>query len=361
MKWNKYIGFPLVFLLFTLFLVMDLGVVITDDLSNRDHPNWLNEIINESTGVYLLIPLVYLLFYFFSRFPLNDKNWKRRLPLYLLVQLAFGLSHTALMCLIRIPFYWLFDMGNYLEQYGLLQFKIPMEFFKQTLFYWVMVGAYQLLQQWQEKQIQQLKASELERQLSKARLMTLQMQLNPHFLFNTLNLVSSAMYEKPEVADKILADLGEMLRIALALQDRQEHSLEDELALLDRYIRIMKMRFEDRLQVDLEISAPVRPAIIPVFLLQPLLENAIKYSVESTGAASVWLTARKNGTLLQITCADSGPGINHHLPSANGNGIALNNTLQRLEERFGNNYLFSMVQNNGKGTLVTLEIPFATT
>lgn len=358
MNWNNRISRPLVFLLFTLIWMMDAGVAITDDLASGNRPEWLKEIINAMTAIYLLIPLIYLLFHFFDRFPLNTGNWKKRWPVYLVATLVFGLAHTTLMFIVRTPIHWLTGLGNYAQDYGLLQYRVPMEYLKQTLIFWVSFGVYQLLQEWQERQEQEVRAAELEKQLSKARLLALQMQLNPHFLFNTLNMVSSVMYEQPEEADKILANLSDMLRIALALKEQQEHTLADELELLDRYIRIMKTRFKDRLVVEQKISEETRAALIPVFLLQPLIENAIKFSVEATGEARVKMgTVQKNGSL-QIWCEDSGPGPGDHFSPAKGNGIGLNNTIQRLEERFRDAYRFQILRNNGQGTRVTLEIPF---
>lgn len=356
-KWR--IGWWTILLALTLIWIMNLGVIITTDLADGNRPQWLRMFIHETSGAYLLMPLVYVLGWFFARFPLNQNNYKRRFPLYLLATVIFGLSHTILMFLVRTPLYWLLNMGSYLDQYGLLQYRVPMEYLKQTLFFWIFFGAYQLLQQWQERHQQQLRTAALEQQLSKARLMALQMQLNPHFLFNTLNLVSSTMYEQPEVADRILASLSEMLRIALSLKDRQEHSLDDELELLDRYIRIMKTRFQDRLEVDQEIATTTRPALVPVFLLQPLVENAIKYSVENMGDAQVRLQTVQDGNRLRIVCEDSGPGLSPHLPARNGNGIGLNNTIQRLEERYGDQYRFEIVEKDSRGTCVTLEIPYA--
>lgn len=332
--------------------LLNIGVIVTDELANGYKVDWPRYIINELSGSWVILPFIPLLIWFFKKFPISRSTILSHLPLHFVMILIFGASHTFLMYIVRIPLYQWFDLGNYGKWYGILEYRLAMEYFKQFLFYWVFYGGYLFLEKLQESQQQQIRAAQLEEQLTKARLQSLKMQLNPHFLFNTLNAISSMMYEDLDAADKMMAILSDMLRSTLNIQV-EVHPLEQELALLDRYIHIMKIRFKDKLATNLEIEKQVKQAMIPVFLLQPLIENSIKYGIEAKGKVAVDLKVKIVNDKLSIRLEDNGPGIHSHAP----NGIGWSNTLERLEKLFNNDFVFNIKNKPEGGLRVAVEIP----
>ena len=133
----------------------------------------------------------------------------------------------------------------------------------------------------------------MEEKLTKARLQALQMQLNPHFFFNTLNLISSTMYENVKAADKMLASLSDLMRITLKKTDDEGFTLENELELLTLYLEIMRARFQDKLIVNMDIDKETLQAKVPSFIMQPLVENSIKYSMGTLKIAEIMIQSKK--------------------------------------------------------------------
>jgi signal transduction histidine kinase len=340
------------FLVLTVLALLNIGVIAADDLANAKQVHWLRHIINELSGAWLLLPLVAALLWFFKRYPVTRKNLWTRLPMHLLATLAFGLAHTLLMYVVRTPVYQLAGLGDYGKWYGILGYRMAMEYFKQFLFYWIFYGGFLFFEKLKETQRQQIRAAQLEEQLTKARLQALKMQLNPHFLFNTLNAISSMMYEDLDAADKMMATLSDMLRSTLKVQ-AEEHTLAEELELLERYLEIMKIRFKDTLDTRVEIEPLAQKALVPVFILQPLLENAIKYGMEGKGRVTVLLTGKAIAERLLLQVEDDGPGVQ----GLSRKGIGWQNTLERLENLFGENHVFSLENKASGGLRVTVGIP----
>lgn len=343
-----------VFLVATMLGLLNFGVNVTDELANNYDTKWTLYLVTELSGAYTIILLLPPLVWFFQRFPLLKEKFYPRLLMYLLVSVIFGLAHTALMFIVRVFLYDWFEFGSYMDHYGILKYRVVMEYFKQFLFFWLFYGGYRFFQKIRENQRQRLRSAQLEQQLAQAQLQTLQMQLNPHFLFNTLNMVSSLMYEEPDKADQMIINLSEMLRLSLQRSGKMEHSLAQELDWLQKYIEIMHLRFGEQLKIEMKIAPETRSASIPVFLLQPILENAIKYSAEQVAQTSIAIKAMQEKEKLLITVTDNGPGLS---PSSKW-GVGLNNTIERLEKRFGENYFFKLKNKAEGGVEAILKIPF---
>ena len=157
-----------------------------------------------------------------------------------------------MMYISRLLLYPVLGFGEF--DYGYLPLRIVMEYLKQLGIFSVVLIIYTLIKTSKEKELQRIKSVQLEEQLTKARLETLKMQLNPHFLFNTLNMISSTMYEDLQAADKMLANLSDLLRITLKSSGEGKNSLVRELEILDLYLKIMKERFKDKLEIELQIK-----------------------------------------------------------------------------------------------------------
>jgi signal transduction histidine kinase len=218
--------------------------------------------------------------------------------------------------------------------------------FMGAFFYWVVVGVYTALR------FQQRNAS-LEIDLTQARLDALRSQLRPHFLFNTLNAISVLTAEDADKARRMVVRLGSLLRRSLD-EEHHEVPLHRELAFLNEYLDIQRMRFGDRLSVTLAIDPDVVNAKVPVLLLQPIVENAIKHGAsDDDGTATITVSASRNDGRLCVTVEDRGPGSGH-----TPEGVGLRNTRQRLRTLYGDATL-DLRHAEGPGACVEMRMPFA--
>ncbi|MES2445304.1 MAG: histidine kinase [Pseudomonadota bacterium] len=210
-----------------------------------------------------------------------------------------------------------------------------------------------------EQQIHQLKV--LEHQASHAQLAMLRYQLNPHFLFNTLNSISTlVLLKQTERANAMLSRLSSFLRYTLANEPTAHVTIAQEVETLKLYLEIEKMRFEDRLRPSFEVDPRVTKARLPSLLLQPLVENAIKYAVTpKEEGAEIAVTARLAGDRVQIAVSDTGPGLNEMKarPSLS-TGVGLANIRERLAQAYGPDHRFETRSIPGGGFGVEIEIPF---
>jgi two-component system, LytTR family, sensor kinase len=197
----------------------------------------------------------------------------------------------------------------------------------------------------------------LQAQLAQARLDVLRTQLNPHFLFNTLNAVSALVERDPRGARKMIARLSDLLRYTLEESTEQEVPLHRELDLLAEYIELMQIRFQDRLTVTMDVAADVRNALVPNLILQPLVENAMKHGIGNiTGPGTIVLRARRDGDTLTITVTDNGPG-----PGGGGAGVGLTNTNARLRQMYGATHGVQLAPVMPRGTEARLVLPYHVT
>ncbi|WP_265569331.1 sensor histidine kinase [Sphingomicrobium nitratireducens] len=211
-----------------------------------------------------------------------------------------------------------------------------------------------------EEQIDQ--RAKLEMQASSAQLAMLRYQLNPHFLFNTLNSISTlVLLKQVERANAMLSRLSSFLRYTLVNEPTAKVPLAKEVETLKLYLEIEKMRFEERLKPHFRIDADTVNARLPSLLLQPLIENAIKYAVTpSEEGADIWVTARREGRAVRIEVADSGPGPGGQTGDALSTGVGLANIRERLSQAYGAAHGFSTRTNEHGGFSVVVEIPYET-
>jgi len=201
--------------------------------------------------------------------------------------------------------------------------------------------------------------SKLESQASTAQLAMLRYQLNPHFLFNTLNSISTlVLLKQTERANAMLARLSSFLRYTLANEPTAKVTLAQEVETLKLYLEIEKMRFEDRLRPHFRIDASTIGTRLPSLLLQPLIENAIKYAVTpSETGADIWISATREANGVRIEVADNGNGAGEALVATQSTGVGLANTKDRLAQAYGPAHSFSTGKNEHGGFSVIVEIP----
>jgi type II secretory pathway pseudopilin PulG len=205
-------------------------------------------------------------------------------------------------------------------------------------------------------------AMQLQAQLAEARLDALRRQLDPHFLFNTLNAVSALVERDPKGVRRMIARLSDLLRHSFEGPDDPEVPLRDELALVGRYVEIMQVRFQGRLAVDTRADERALDALVPSMLLQPLVENAIKHGVERrAGAGRIAIEAVLDGGTVVLRVVDDGPGpAAPDAASGRRGGVGLRNTRARLQELYGAAQALALSPAPGGGTVAEVRLPFHT-
>jgi LytS/YehU family sensor histidine kinase len=203
-----------------------------------------------------------------------------------------------------------------------------------------------------------IRIDELERLLGDARLDSLRTQLHPHFLFNALNAISAHVERDPRTARWMLERLGSLLRMSLEHAREQEISLERELTFIGCYIDLQNARFDDRIAFTTDVEPDVKSALVPSLILQPLVENAVRYGIASGASAGhIAIRARRHADSLRLTVKDDGPGLPADWDAEHGFGVGLSNTRERLERLYGKNQSFEIAGPPTGGAEVTLTLP----
>ena len=277
------------------------------------------------------------------RLPLSRASWRTALPLWLLIVLvASVIPELVLMALFgRVV---LDSMLFYILALRALNTG-PL-----------MIGVAALahtIEQRRRTRAAALDAATARAELAQAQLRSLTGQLRPHFLFNTLQSISTLVHRDPAAADAMIGKLGDLLRASLDLGDRAFIRLEEELQLVRAYLDIMQERFGERLTVAIQSTADP-DTLVPPFLLQPLVENAVQHGVEpEMGTGSVRVLARNENDALVLEVSDTGGGN----AGSGGNGVGLRNTRQRLAALFEERASLSIANDGASGTRVTIRIP----
>lgn len=201
------------------------------------------------------------------------------------------------------------------------------------------------------------RAESLETQLTEARLEALRMQLNPHFLFNTLHAVSTLVDRDPAGVRRMIARLSELLRHVLDEKAPQEVPLSEELTFLDGYFEIQSVRFQGRLDTEVDVPSSLYDAQVPNLILQPIVENAIKHGASQVrGVGRLAVRARREEEALVLTVEDNGPGVSE----AQEDGLGLRNVRARLQELYGDDQSLRLVTADDGGTQAVLRLPYHT-
>ena len=272
------------------------------------------------------------------------------IALHIGAALVFALVHESLMALI-MAWRW-----NDVGRIGLYLWKAVTGYLAlDFVVYWGIVGGYYALDSARELRRREVAASELKASLSDARLQALRAQLNPHFLFNTLNAISVlAMKGDSARVTHTLSLLSDLLRLTIDGLP-QEVPLSQEIELTDRYLEIQRVRFPDRLEIERDIPPEVEDALVPSLVLQPIVENAVLHGVaRQVEGGRITLRARRAGGDLELQVCDTGPGF----AAGNGReGIGLSNTRARLEQLYGDAQRVTCA-NGQPGACVSIVLPY---
>jgi signal transduction histidine kinase len=228
-----------------------------------------------------------------------------------------------------------------------------------SLVYWAIVGGAISLDYYERFVTSELRRERLERRFSEARLNNLRLQLDPHFLFNALNTISSQVDRDPKLARRMIEHLGDLLRLSLDSKDRQEVPLADELGFLDHYLAIQRIRFGATLRIATDVAPEVRLASVPSLILQPLVENAVRHGLASRASGgTVTVSAQPAGDRLEIRVQDDGVGLPAGWRLDSGAGLGLSVTRERIAELHPNgSSRFTVSPRAGGGTSVEISLP----
>lgn len=297
---------------------------------------------------------------FAVRFRVERNNWRKTVPVHLLAAFLFVLAHTFLYAV-----YYHFSQCLYAGEDCQFLANLRTFFFSNwlidTSMYFLILSAVTARDYSRRFQAEQLKSSELKAALSDSQLRALKMQLQPHFLFNTLNSISALIHDDAATADRMVARLGDFLRLTLESSGENMVSFKQEMDFVNCYLEIEGVRFQDRLVVRQEIAPDVLETDVPNLILQPIIENAIRHGVSrQTGVGHLTIRAQRAGDKLRIEVEDNGPGLPAPPPPENdgGNGgIGLSNTRARLAHVYDGNHLFEIKNAVPHGLIVAMEIP----
>jgi len=227
------------------------------------------------------------------------------------------------------------------------------------LIYWIVAGAIQAYRYYERYMNSELRLERLEHSFSEARLNALRMQLDPHFLFNALNTISSHVERDPKLTRRMIEHLGDLLRMSLESKDRQEVPLVEELAFLEHYLEIQKIRFGDQLRVVMDVAPEVKYAAVPSMFIQPLVENAIRHGISRRAAGgTIVVRAKPLGERLEVRVLDDGVGLPFGWRLETSEGLGLSITRQRIAGLHPNGTSRFAVRNRVEGgTEVEVSLP----
>lgn len=292
-----------------------------------------------------------------KKFPFEAGNWSRALAFHFVMAIAVAFAELRLFSTI-VPFAYGPTAGGRVSSSVVFRNLLPANLHTAVLTYVLIVAAAHGLVYYERFRDRELRATQLESKLAQAQLQVLRMQLQPHFLFNTLHSISALVHEDPEGADHMLAQLGDLLRMTLSPEATQEVALQQELEFLDRYLEIEKTRLGERLRFRRSIAPDTLDARVPYLILQPLVENAIRYAVAPRAEGGrVEIRTARSESVLRIEIWDDGPGLISPEGATNGTGLGLKNTRERLSQLYGSAATLQFSNVPAKGFLAALSIP----
>jgi len=338
-----------------------LGLVFSTQLYLAEqrfsiHPStWWQALRAELPDWYLWGVLALIVRGLARRFRIDRENWERAVPIHLGSSLTLAFVHLVLATAIQVVLHGA-------EPYPFLPKLVDnfaASYHWNLLIYWAIVALAHARDYARDAQEHRVRAAELETGVARARLQALTLQLRPHFLFNTLNAIAELIHEDPDAAERMVGRLADLLRRTLETDGSAEVPLATELELVDRYLDIQAVRFQDRLRVRWEVASDARAAQVPAMILLPLVENAVRHGVSARpGPGEVGIRARREADTLRLEVWDDGPGLPAVSLNSGRRGIGLANTQARLTQLYGATHHFELVDGTPTGLVVRVSLPF---
>ena len=323
--------------------------------------NYLNSLVLETRDAYVIVVVLDAYIGWLITIPLRYayqriwhwQPWKLALTVLLLAVLV-----AALWTAVRNFNYWeIYRHGGRPDEWLKYIRDTPFAFY--VMLSWS--GLYFGIKYYQTLQLEKQKSLTASNKAHEAQLKMLRYQLNPHFLFNTLNAISTlVLINETDTANKMVTRLSDFLRYSLYKDPINKVALEQEVYAARLYLEIERVRFSERLSIEFDIEPGTEKALVPSLILQPLIENAIKYAVASQiNGGAIVITAKKFGHDLLLEVADNGPGmtINNGLVKNSDSGVGLVNTKERLAALYDNDFALVLTHNQPRGLKVNIRIP----
>ena len=292
-----------------------------------------------------------------QQIPVSSKQLARRVLAHLVPSVLVASVYVYVLGAVRASF----GIGewNGLPSIRFLANALRGMFLWNWLNYWLILGAWQAYRYYDHYISAELRLERLQKNFSQARLNALRMQLDPHFLFNALNTISSQVERDPKLARGMIEHLGDLLRLSVESRDRQEVPLAEEMAFLEHYLAIQKIRFGDHLRIETQIAPEVKYASVPCLFVQPLVENAIRHGISRRASGgTVIVSARPDGNRLDIRVLDDGVGLPAGWTLENSGGVGLSVTRQRVAGLYPDGETsFAVNRRAGGGTEVEISLP----
>ncbi len=315
-------------------------------------------ILWESSSIAVIAVLFFAVWRFNEFFPFSRDTWPRRLLQHCAAAIVFSLCHTAGMFGLRFAVYALLE-SNYVPAQSVTTILLY-EFSKDVPTYASLVVIATMLRTHQSYRDQVLANLNLAKELALLQGQRMREQLRPHFLFNSLNLISATMYEDVDKADRLLANLSALLRHSLAEPEDVCIPLKRELHYLELYLSLVGERFDGRTTFAFAVPSHLDYALIPRFMLQPLAENAIHHGFrERDGVGHVLVRARAENETLILDIEDNGTGLPADNNATDGQGIGLSNTVKTLSHLYGDAGRLQLLPVTGGGLCVRLQLPLS--
>jgi hypothetical protein len=336
-------------LVFVGWTFIGLLMAVPHILVGFDWPNVINKLI-EYWAWGILTPAFLYVDHKLTRF--DDKPLVR-VGIFLLLSAPFSLVHVYVTAILLYP-----DSQIWWNPLRTPEF-VTYYFLGGWLMSFAIIGTLEALRYYRSSLARQMALERVEKRLLQSHLNTLRMQLEPHFLFNALNAISSEVISNPELARDMIEDLGALLRLSLDYQDNQEIPLSQELVLLEHYLAIQRVRFGDRISTEIHVQSGLTKVLVPCMLLQPIVENAIRHGLSQRMAGgSVIVSALRNGENMEIRVVDDGVGLPRDYDLGNSKGLGVRATRERLTGLYPDIACPFEIKNHAEGGVeVTMRIP----
>jgi len=331
--------------------LLRFGYFYLDDLTRGMHGTLVRRVLEEGTGILasaLFFPIAVLME---RRFPVDQRRWRRNWPPHVLGFVLYSAAHTSVLALSRSALAPSLGLGPY--DYGTMSVRYFMESAQDAFSYFTFIAILTLIRVSARLRANEVRAATLERDAANARLHALSLRLQPHFLFNALNTISSTVYSDPTTADELIGRLGELLRASLRTGERQEIAVAEELEVLRAYVSLVEARFGDRLAITTSVSPDTMQLAVPAFLLQPLVENAVHHgSALEFERTMIHVAVALRGGRLELVVEND---VRSDAPSERV-GTGLGATRDRLRLLYGADQSLEITRGEGRFR-VTVALP----
>lgn len=353
---KKWFGSALNLGLWTIYgAFMTVQIVYDASLGTRP-VSWTQGLVSQMSYAYVWAAFTPLIMRFARRFPIVSRQWARNSVLHFIAGLAFAFVTVSIWDVGLMP---LLQPATSPRTFARIWRELTWALDFGLLNYCLVVACFISIHFYERSHAGEFRAAQLSVRLARAQLDALKMQLEPHFLFNTLHTIAELLHEAPDVAEQMLIRLSEFLRLSLAHEADSEVTLQNELNFLEQYLAIQKLRFEERLRVELEIEPGTFSALVPNLILQPLVENAFKHGVSRcSNGATLRIRSNRRQDKLALSVCNTCPATALIGATGVNKGVGLTNTEERLRCLYGPDSGLR-IQSAGSGEFqVTLEIPY---